>query len=53
MTTPIILHSEPHAIHVMTEESGACPVCRTMRHFWIVRDGRTLCLYCDGERRAA
>ena len=50
MSIPIILGSDEHSIHLATEESGPCPACRTMRHFWVQREGRTLCVYCDDER---
>lgn len=35
---------------VLTADARECPCCHAMRHIFINRDGRTVCLYCDGER---
>ena len=48
MTVDLCFH-ETHTSH-MSAEAHECPKCKTMRYFWISRDGRTLCLYCDDQR---
>ena len=30
---------------------GRCGTCNTMRAFWVVRDGRSMCAGCDTARQ--
>lgn len=49
MTSTIDLFHLADHTSLMTAEAHECPQCRTMRHFFCNRAGRTVCIYCDTQ----
>lgn len=53
LTIAVLPSTHPDVVPALAVQGmiGRCGTCGTMRAFWVVRDGRSMCAGCDGVRQ--
>lgn len=46
---PITAKQSDGSANIILTEPAKCPLCKSMRCFIVNRNGRALCVYCDGK----